>query len=207
MTIAYYIGVDVGTESVRAALVSANGKIEQTAQASLTINKPKPDYFEQSSQEIWQKCCHLIKKIIQGITPDCVRGIGFDATCSLVVLDDNYNPVSISPDEKGNSGNVFDVIMWMDHRAKAQADKINSESHSVLKYIGGKISLEMQPPKLMWIKQDPEKEKKDPKKNCRCNEQKLHYSLQVPSIPGLQPNAYYMRNSLQLRILRHEDVQ
>ena len=42
--------------------------------------------------------------------------------------------------------------MWMDHRAEQEADFINSQSHSVLKYVGGKISLEMEPPKLLWLK-------------------------------------------------------
>lgn len=40
----------------------------------------------------------------------------------------------------------------MDHRAKDETKKINELQHSVLKYVGGKISLEMQTPKLMWLK-------------------------------------------------------
>jgi ribulose kinase len=43
--------------------------------------------------------------------------------------------------------------MWMDHRAAEQAETINSTRHPVLKYCGGKISLEMQTPKLLWLKQ------------------------------------------------------
>jgi len=42
--------------------------------------------------------------------------------------------------------------MWMDHRAEKEADFINSQSHEVLKYVGGKVSLEMEPPKLLWLK-------------------------------------------------------
>ena len=43
--------------------------------------------------------------------------------------------------------------MWMDHRAAKEADIINSTKHEVLNYVGGKISLEMQLPKMLWIKQ------------------------------------------------------
>ena len=43
--------------------------------------------------------------------------------------------------------------MWMDHRAKCQADAINATNHPVLQYVGGKVSLEMQMPKLLWLKQ------------------------------------------------------
>ena len=40
----------------------------------------------------------------------------------------------------------------MDHRAKAETAFINSLSHPVLDYVGAKVSLEMQTPKLLWLK-------------------------------------------------------
>ena len=47
----------------------------------------------------------------------------------------------------------MNIIMWMDHRAAEQAERINATQHEVLKYVGGKISLEMQTPKLLWLKE------------------------------------------------------
>jgi len=44
--------------------------------------------------------------------------------------------------------------MWMDHRAAKEADFINTTSHSVLKYVGGKIFLEMELPKILWLKKN-----------------------------------------------------
>ncbi len=44
-------------------------------------------------------------------------------------------------------------MMWLDHRAKLQAETINSTHHPVLHNLGGTISLEMQTPKLLWLKQ------------------------------------------------------
>jgi len=35
--------------------------------------------------------------VTERIDVSVVRGIGFDATCSLVVLDKNFTPVSVSP--------------------------------------------------------------------------------------------------------------
>jgi len=58
---AYYIGVDVGTASVRAALVSSDGKIVSSATRPSQIWEPLPDYYEQSSEEIWRNVCAVVK--------------------------------------------------------------------------------------------------------------------------------------------------
>ncbi|XP_077680067.1 FGGY carbohydrate kinase domain-containing protein isoform X4 [Eretmochelys imbricata] len=42
----------------------------------------------------------------------------------------------------------------MDHRAASQVDRINGTQHSVLSYVGGVMSVEMQPPKLLWMKEN-----------------------------------------------------
>ncbi|ESO94473.1 hypothetical protein LOTGIDRAFT_206429 [Lottia gigantea] len=148
----YYIGVDVGSGSVRAAVISELGAIVSTATKELKIFQPQPDFFEQSSDDIWEAVVFSVKEAIRlsGISKNAITGVGFDATCSLVVLDKDNQPLSVSP-----SGNPeCNVIMWMDHRAKKQTEKINSTQHEVLKYCGGALSLEMEPPKLLWLKQN-----------------------------------------------------
>lgn len=57
----FYVGVDVGTGSVRAALVTADGRVRCTAEEPISIWKPEPEHFVQSSTEIWQKCCAVVK--------------------------------------------------------------------------------------------------------------------------------------------------
>lgn len=43
--------------------------------------------------------------------------------------------------------------MWMDHRAAEQAVRITNTGHGVLSRVGGVMSPEMQPPKLLWLKE------------------------------------------------------
>lgn len=148
----YYIGVDVGTVSVRSALFDNSGRLVKESNRVIQIWSPKPDYYEQSSDDIWNGVLHTVKKILSdsGVTKEQIGGIGFDATCSLVVIGDDGQPVTISPSDKSECN----VIMWMDHRAIDQAGRINSTQHPVLKGSGGQISVEMEPPKLLWIKEN-----------------------------------------------------
>lgn len=42
----------------------------------------------------------------------------------------------------------------MDHRSEVEANFINSTDHEMLRYVGGKISLEMETPKMLWLKKN-----------------------------------------------------
>jgi len=57
----YFIGIDVGTSSVRAALVTSSGQIVCSASSAITIWEPEPNFYEQSSAEIWQACCTVVR--------------------------------------------------------------------------------------------------------------------------------------------------
>ena len=82
--------------------------------------------------------------------PESVAGIGFDATCSLVVLAAGDAPVTVSP----SGDDAWNVIVWMDHRATERAARINATKNEVLRYVGGSVSPEMQTPKLLWLKEE-----------------------------------------------------
>ncbi|XP_076440646.1 FGGY carbohydrate kinase domain-containing protein-like isoform X2 [Babylonia areolata] len=148
----YYLGVDVGTASTRAALVSSDGTVIQFAVEPIEIQHPQPGFYEQSSDDIWRAVIKTVQEVMKcsGLVPSQVKGIGFDATCSMVALGADFEPVSCST--SGDSR--YNIIMWMDHRAEKEAAMINSTKHGVLRYVGGSISLEMQPPKLLWLKKN-----------------------------------------------------
>ncbi|KAM8838435.1 FGGY carbohydrate kinase domain-containing protein isoform 2-T2 [Synchiropus picturatus] len=146
----FYVGVDVGTASVRAALVTREGLIKSTAEKPISIWEPQSDHYVQSSNEIWEKCCAVVKEVTRGVERSQVQGLGFDATCSLVVLDQSFQPVPVT--HEGDSQK--NVVMWMDHRASEQAARITNTGHRVLSRVGGVMSPEMQPPKLLWLKEN-----------------------------------------------------
>lgn len=57
----YFVGVDVGTGSARAALVTQDGRIVKTAVESIQTWNPQQDFYEQSSDNIWSACVTCIK--------------------------------------------------------------------------------------------------------------------------------------------------
>ncbi|CEF31308.1 Ribitol kinase [Xenorhabdus nematophila str. Websteri] len=146
------IGIDVGTGSARAGIFDLAGRMLASAKHDITLYRDSIHFVEQSSREIWGAVCSCIREamLLSGSTPQQVAGIGFDATCSLVVLGNDKEPISVSPNEDPNRN----IIVWMDHRATAQAEHINTLGHSVLNYIGGKISPEMETPKILWLKEN-----------------------------------------------------
>lgn len=146
------IGVDVGTGSARAGIFDLSGRMLASAKQDITLYREGAHIVEQSSNEIWSAVCDCIKKamILSGKAPQQVAGIGFDATCSLVVLGQDRQPISVSPSEDPNRN----IIVWMDHRATEQAERINALKHPVLNYVGGKISPEMETPKILWLKEN-----------------------------------------------------
>jgi len=146
------IGVDVGTGSARAGVFDLHGRMLSSAAHPIQIFHPRPEHFEHSSRDIWQSVCRAVRQCLVngGVEPGCVVGISFDATCSLVALDERDRPLTVSLDGDPD----HNVIVWMDHRATAQAEAINRTRHPVLNYAGGKLSPEQQPPKLKWIQEN-----------------------------------------------------
>ncbi|THV12319.1 FGGY-family carbohydrate kinase [Rhizobium rhizophilum] len=152
MAKSYVIGVDVGTGSARAGLFDLEGRMLSVAKRDITLFREAVSIVEQSSSEIWNAVCTIIREAVQaaGVKPDQVVGLGFDATCSLVVLGEGGRPLAVGPSEETER----DIIVWMDHRAVAQAERINAMGHDVLRYVGGRISPEMQTPKILWLKEN-----------------------------------------------------
>ena len=148
----FLIGVDVGTGSVRAGVFDLQGRMLAVAKREIAIFRHSGNIVEQSSRDIWSAVSSTIREAVasSGRPPSAAAGIGFDATCSLVVVAEGGRPLAVGPSEDPDRN----IIVWMDHRAIEQAERINAMGHSVLNYVGGRISPEMETPKLLWLKEN-----------------------------------------------------
>lgn len=150
MTDPIFLGIDVGTGSARAGLFDSAGRMLAAAKRDIALWREGADIAEQSSDDIWSAICAAVREAMRDIDPARIAGIGFDATCSLVVLGPGGAPLTVS----ASGDPARNVIVWMDHRAVAQAERINAMGHPVLRYVGNVISPEMETPKLLWLREN-----------------------------------------------------
>ncbi|CAF9923939.1 MAG: hypothetical protein HETSPECPRED_005465 [Heterodermia speciosa] len=154
----HYIGIDVGTGSARACVINSKGDIVGLASENIGLWQPEQGYYEQSTNDIWRCICSSVQRILNqhNIDPSTIRGLAFDATCSLAVFShDTDEPVSVTGPKFDNDRNI---VLWLDHRPVEETAKINATKHNLLRYVGGTMSIEMEIPKVLWLKNNMPKE-------------------------------------------------
>lgn len=147
MTDDYFIGIDIGTQSVRCGVVDKSGQFLTIQEEKYQTVYPKLGYAEQIPAEwlsnldkIMSRCREKLgNEVFAGVT-----GMSVCATSSTVLPVKDGLPLS-------------NAILWMDNRAVVQAERINKTAHGILKHCGGEVSVEWLVPKMMWIRDnDPE---------------------------------------------------
>lgn len=155
METTFTIGIDYGTDSVRALVVNnQTGENIGTAvhyyerwKQGLFCN-PSISQFRQHPLDYLEGLEGAIKGALVGVSEEIkqnIVGISVDTTGSTpVAVDENGTPLALLPDFAGNPNGMF--ILWKDHTANAEAEEINHLAHSwevdFTKYVGGIYSSE-----------------------------------------------------------------
>ncbi len=108
MTGQFLMGIDIGTQSTRAALLDLDGRVVASASTAQDMETPRPGWAQQDPQVWWDSTISNIRRAIQqaGISPTEIRGIG--------VSGQMHGCVSI--DEKGELLSHA-VQLWCDKRS------------------------------------------------------------------------------------------
>ncbi len=147
MTSPLFLGLDVGTQSVRAALYDPSGSCRAFATAPLETFHPQPTWAEQDAQQWWQAARTAVQEAVAraGVPADHIQGIGLDCTACTVL------PCRLD----GTS--LRRALLWMDQRSFREAEEISATKDASLRYVSGVVSPEWMLPKALWLKRhEPE---------------------------------------------------
>ena len=142
--VTYVLGLDVGTQSLRAALVDLNGRTVAFGVQPIETRYPRPTWAEQDPTQWWSAARTAVGQALSkgGVRPEQVAGIGLDCTaCTVVACTLDGTPLR-------------PALLWMDQRAHAEADAISATGDPVLRYVSGRVSPEWMLPKALWIKRN-----------------------------------------------------
>ena len=141
----FVIGIDCGTESVRAGVFNMSGRPLAYGVKEYPLTLPRPGWAEQNPNDWWHAITLAVREAVQkaGVKPERIRGISADATsCTVVVMDKSGN-------------HMRNAIIWMDVRAADQSKRIAASGDPALKYNGwGSVSPEWMPCKALWLKEN-----------------------------------------------------
>lgn len=76
---AYLLGIDLGTSSVKTLLMDVDGNIISIHQEEYGIDIPKEEYAEQDPDMWWKASVHTIREVLADakIDPGDIKSIGF----------------------------------------------------------------------------------------------------------------------------------
>ena len=125
-----FIGIDLGTSSIKMILIDQNQKILATATSSLTVQSPKDGFSEQNPQE-WvdsiMECLEALK---------LKKPKEFSETISLGISGHMHGATLIDKD-----GNVIrPCILWNDTRSYQECEEFEKQNFDV-RSISGNITM------------------------------------------------------------------
>ncbi len=142
-----FLGIDIGTSSVKAVLTDADGAVTGSASRPCTVSRPHPLWSEQEPEDWVAAAIAAVDELAerQPAALSAVIGIGFSGQMHGAVLLGRDNQV------------LRPAILWNDGRSHRQCATLEA-SLPTLRTISGNIAMPgFTAPKLLWVaEEEPE---------------------------------------------------
>lgn len=138
------IGVDIGTQGVKAALVDAAGRTLATAIRKSRLAQPAPGVVEEDPEFQFRSVCLCLRDCLgqAKVAPARVAAVGIDGQMAGI----------LGVGEDGRHVTPYDS--WLDTRCGAQIARMKSEAGAeIIRKTGGPPSFN-HGPKILWWKQE-----------------------------------------------------
>ena len=134
-----WLGLDVGTQSVRALAVTAGGEVVGAGSQPLTSHRSGARH-EQDPEAWWEAVSAASSEAMQTVSAATVRGVAVDATSGTILLIDRHG----SP--------LTPALMYDDTRAAGYVDRVNAAGERAWAELGyGRMQASWALPKLLWL--------------------------------------------------------
>ncbi|MBH1941552.1 xylulokinase [Mobilitalea sibirica] len=137
-----YIGVDLGTSSVKLLLMDEAGDIKSIVTREYPLYFPKPGWSEQNPEDWYTALVDGIKELTKDCDKSQIEGISFSGQMhGMVILDENDNVIR-------------PAILWNDGRTQEECDYLNIEigREKISSYTANMALTGFTAPKILWVK-------------------------------------------------------
>ncbi|GAB4459527.1 MAG: FGGY family carbohydrate kinase [Elainellaceae cyanobacterium] len=138
------LGIDLGTSSVKALLLSADERVTSEASCSYSVNAPRPGWAESDPQDWWEATAIAVRQVV-GSNASQVQAIGLSGQMhGAVVCDVVGNPLR-------------PAMLWADGRSHHELECYRALGTAVLRPLANPLTVGMAGPSLLWLRQwEPE---------------------------------------------------
>ncbi|MBE7052098.1 MAG: hypothetical protein E7395_05965 [Ruminococcaceae bacterium] len=121
----YLIGLDMGTSSVKAILMTESGVVEKSEHGAFTYHRLDNGGVEIEANDFAKVCLGTIKKLADSVNGDVAALCASSASGNLIVLDKENNPLTA-------------IIGWQDKRVGNEAKDVlgNIDTEALYRQIG-----------------------------------------------------------------------
>ena len=110
----YYLGIDLGTSSVKLLLVDESGEICGSVTKEYPLSFPHPGWSEQDPADWWKAVQYGILQLTEKVDKTEIRGIGCGGQMHGLVALDEHDAV------------IRPAILWNDGRTAEETDYLNT---------------------------------------------------------------------------------
>lgn len=140
-----YLGIDIGTSSVKAALFDADQRLVGQASHALSVARPRPGWSEQEPEEWWRGVEAVMDELARAHGLKALRGIGLSGQM--------HGAVCLDADDRV----LRPAILWNDGRSGAECAEIEADLPESRRIAGNVAMPGFTAPKLRWIaRNEPE---------------------------------------------------